>query len=203
MLTNKRKESSVKNRIPLTAVAFSVISIFISGCQAFHVKTPDEIKAETRIKMTEDMRARGLSEDEIKQTFTYIDMPYKKQLETAIRSSSSPAENFIRLMSKSHQSCEFKKGMVSLPSTSSFDVSNRKHEVVSCAYDSKSVVSGYFIANVKYKDKNPDKADLTDIYIKWLSYMDALSQGNSGTLSETLAADYKSASRKYEIKNNI
>ncbi len=95
--------------------------------------------------------------------------------------------------------------MVSLPAASSFVVLNRKHEVVSCAYDSKSVVSGYFIANIKYKDKdeNPNKADLTDIYIKWLSYMDALSQSNSGTVSETLSADYKSASRKYEFKNNI
>lgn len=193
----------MNHRTSLAAVAISVITVVISGCQAFHVKTPDEIKAEVRAKMIEDMRARGQSEDEINRTMTFIDMPYKKQLETSIRSSSSTAENAVRLMSQSHRDCEFKRGMVSLPAVSVYDLSNKKHEVVTCAFDAKSVVSSYFNASVKYEKGISGKAELTDVYIKWLSYMDALSQSNSGVVSDSLGAEYKAASRKYEINSSM
>ncbi|MEE1915628.1 hypothetical protein V0R52_04380 [Pseudomonas asiatica] len=193
----------MKHRISFAAVALAAFTVVISGCQAFHVKTPDEIKAEVRTKMIEDMRAKGQSEEEINRTLAFIDMPYKKQLETSIRSSSSPVENVIRLMSQSHRDCEFKRSMVSLPAVSSYDISNRKHEVATCAFDAKSVVSGYFGNNIKYKEGLADKSEITDIYIKWLSYMDALSQGNSSVVADSLGSEYKSSSRKYEIKNNL
>ncbi|HHE5451405.1 TPA: hypothetical protein ACPEZJ_003202 [Pseudomonas aeruginosa] len=193
----------MKHRISFAAVALAAFTVVISGCQAFHVKTPDEIKAEVRTKMIEDMRAKGQSEEEINRTLAFIDMPYKKQLETSIRSSSSPVENVIRLMNQSHRDCEFKRSMVSLPAVSSYDISNRKHEVATCAFDAKSVVSGYFGSNIKYKEGLADKSEVTDIYIKWLSYMDSLSQGNSSVVADSLGSEYKSSSRKYEIKNNL
>lgn len=147
--------SDTKGIRMLTKITASILAYtLLSGC--IHYKTPEEFKAEARKIQSADMRSRGMSEAEIKDVMDYIDLPYEKQLESRVSTSSTPSDNFLALMEQSHQSCQSKRRMLNLPSASPYDNSNRTSAVQECASDSKSVVRRYYSSSYT---KNPAAND--------------------------------------------
>lgn len=183
-------------RIALPALAL----ISLVGCEAFHVKTADEMKAEVRQKQITNMRNRGMSEADIDKIMIYASLPYSKQLESRISSDDTPGNNLLALMEKSHDSCQFDRSMLTLPAVTSYEISNRRHKIKTCAYDSRRVVSSYYNSTYSITKKTQDNyKKIDDIYISWQSYMDALASNGSSSLADELSIAFSSELRRYNI----
>lgn len=183
----------------LKEIAILLSLTALAGCEAFHVKTAEEIKQESRLQTIQTMRDRGMGEAEIKKVMEYVDMPYSKQLETSIDPARSSEYNLVALMKHSHQSCEFKRSMIKAPAFSSYDISKRVREATRCAMDSQRIVTNYYIGNSFESSSNSkDNGLLSNLYISWQSYMDALSAEASAALTDEMSIKFKSELRQYK-----
>lgn len=170
----------------------------LAGCEAFHVKTAEEIKQESRLQTIQTMRDRGMGEAEIKRVMEYVDMPYSKQLESRISTTNRPDYNLVTLMKHSHQSCEFKRSMIKAPAFNSFEVSKRVHEAIRCGMDSQRIVTNYYTSNsLELAGDGKVNNSLKILYMSWQSYMDALSAEASSSLTDELSIKFKSELRQY------
>lgn len=170
----------------------------LAGC--IHYKTPEEFEAESKQWQISNLRSQGMNEADIKRVMDYSALPYKKQLESRVSSSSTPTNNFLALMDQSHQNCQSKRSILRLPSASLYDNSNRKSAIIDCAFDSKSVVRSYYTS---YYSKSPaeDNKDklIKEAYLNWQSYMDALTTSTSDNVTDDQSLKFSTALRRVQM----
>lgn len=189
-----------------TTIATLLAATILTGCQVTTVeprKTNEQIKAESAAEsrqwLINNMRAEGKTQEDIDRTLAYIDLPYKKQLESKIASYRTPAGNLLNLLDSSYSKCNQIKGFTQRSVTRE-SLRETEQDLFKCAIDSLSVVTSFYYKSYHNKNQNTKENELViDAYVKWSSYMEEITRNPKSHLIDQLAVDANAAIQKAEI----
>lgn len=168
-----------------TCAAFTLA--LLTGCvtqPAYIPKTDEQLEQESMDRMVAYKRQQGASQADIDDYVARSKLSDGENLKTRISTSSTPAENLVKLIDGGRFYCDLQRNSLKTPITYEYTMKT-KRKLVECISSTSRVISSYYYDSyISSTCSDAVKTTVDESYLKWNGYKDSIFQSSPSSLQE-------------------